>query len=69
MVGKKGKERLKRVARDDRRYGGDGKGRRECWEQGCLAFARLLLQEKHRLRDCPPLYREERWKGKRERLE
>ncbi|WP_458012349.1 (Fe-S)-binding protein [Candidatus Solincola sp.] len=42
---------------------------RECGEQGCLAFALLLLQEKHRLRDCPPLYREERWKGKRERLE
>ncbi|MGQ9474628.1 MAG: (Fe-S)-binding protein [Actinomycetota bacterium] len=42
---------------------------RECGEQSCLAFALLLLQEKHRLRDCPPLYREERWKGKRERLE
>jgi len=42
---------------------------RECGEQGCLAFALLLLQEKHRLRDCPPLYREERWRGKRERLE
>ncbi len=42
---------------------------RECGEQSCLAFALLLLQEKHRPRDCSPLYREERWKGKRERLE
>lgn len=42
---------------------------RECGEQGCLAFAILLLQEKHCPRDCPPLYREERWRGKRKRLE
>lgn len=42
---------------------------RECGEQSCLAFALLLLQERHRPRDCSPLYREERWKGKRERLE
>ncbi len=42
---------------------------RECGEQSCLAFALLLLQEKHRLRDCPALYREDRWRGKRERLE
>jgi len=42
---------------------------RECGERGCLAFALLLLQEKHRLRDCPPLYGEERWEGKKKRLE
>lgn len=42
---------------------------RECGDQSCLAFALLLLQEKRRLQDCLPLYREEKWRGKRERLE
>jgi ArsR family metal-binding transcriptional regulator len=42
---------------------------RQCGEQGCLAFALLLLQEKRRLKDCLPLYREEQWEGKRKRLE
>lgn len=42
---------------------------RECGEQGCLAFALLLLQERHRLKDCPPLFREGKWEGKRRRLE
>lgn len=42
---------------------------RRCEEQSCLAFALLLLQEKHRLEDCPPLYEEEKWDGKRKRLE
>lgn len=41
---------------------------RECGEQSCLAFALLLLQEKHRLSDCGPLAREEKWAAKRERL-
>jgi ArsR family metal-binding transcriptional regulator len=41
---------------------------RECGEQSCLAFALLLLQEKHRLSDCGPLLREKRWADKRERL-
>ena len=41
---------------------------RECGEQSCLAFALLLLQEKHRLSDCGPLHREERWAAKLGRL-
>lgn len=32
---------------------------RECGEVSCLAFALFLLQEKHRLRDCSPLYTRE----------
>lgn len=42
---------------------------RECGEQGCLAFSLLLLQEKHRLSDCLPLYRDGELLGKRRRLE
>jgi ArsR family metal-binding transcriptional regulator len=41
---------------------------RECGEQGCLAFALLLLQEKHLLSDCGPLSREEKWGDKLGRL-
>ncbi len=41
---------------------------RECGEQSCLAFALLLLQEKHPLCDCGPLYREEKWADKLGRL-
>jgi ArsR family metal-binding transcriptional regulator len=42
---------------------------RQCGEQGCLAFALLLLQEKHRLSECLPLYGDEKWVDKRKRLE
>ncbi|MDD5668341.1 MAG: (Fe-S)-binding protein [Actinomycetota bacterium] len=41
---------------------------RECGEKSCLAFALLLLQEKHPLRDCMPLYREKKWADKLRRL-
>lgn len=41
---------------------------RACGERNCLAFALLLLQEQHSLSDCAPLYEEERWSGRRERL-
>ncbi len=40
----------------------------ECGERSCLAFALLLLQEKHRLVDCRPLFKSE-LKEKRKRLE
>ncbi|NPV58401.1 MAG: DUF3343 domain-containing protein [Actinobacteria bacterium] len=40
----------------------------ECGEHSCLAFALLLLQEKHRLSDCGPLCREERYAAKLRRL-
>ncbi len=40
----------------------------ECGERSCLAFALLILQEKHRLADCLPLYQDE-FVGKRHRLE
>lgn len=41
---------------------------RECGEQGCWPFAILLLQEKHRLAECLPLFRDEEHAGRRERL-
>ncbi len=41
----------------------------QCGEVSCLAFALLLLQEKHRLADCKPLYRETGMAGRRSRLE
>jgi len=41
----------------------------ECGERSCLAFALLLLQEKHLPADCAPLYREPALEGKRRRLE
>lgn len=41
---------------------------RECGERSCLAFALLLLQEKHVLSDCGPLNREERYTDKLGRL-
>lgn len=41
---------------------------RECGEKSCLAFALLLLQEKHALADCGPLHREERYAEKLGRL-
>lgn len=42
---------------------------RACGEHSCLAFALCLLQERRRLSECTPLYQEEKWKGKRKRLE
>ncbi len=41
---------------------------RECGEQSCLAFALLLLQEKHPLADCGPMVREEKYADKLRRL-
>ena len=41
---------------------------RECGEQSCLAFALLLLQEKHVLADCGPLRREQKYADKLGRL-
>ncbi len=41
---------------------------RECGEVSCLAFALLLLQEKHRLADCRPLYTSADLTGQRQRL-
>lgn len=42
---------------------------RQCGEVSCLAFALLLLQEKHRLHDCSPLYTELELAAQRDRLE
>ncbi len=42
---------------------------RQCGEVSCLAFALLLLQEKHRLSECRPLYVEADLAGQRSRLE
>ncbi len=42
---------------------------RQCGEVSCLAFALLLLQEKHRLADCSPLYTVADMAGQRGRLE
>lgn len=42
---------------------------RQCGEVSCLAFALLLLQERHRLPDCSPLYREVDLAQQRSRLE
>ncbi len=42
---------------------------RQCGEVSCLAFALLLLQEKHRLVDCSPLYAKPDLAGQRGRLE
>ncbi len=42
---------------------------RRCGETSCLAFALLLLQEKHRLSDCAPLYSDGEWAPQRGRLE
>ena len=42
---------------------------RECGEVSCLAFALLLLQEKHRLSECRPLYTQEDLAVQRSRLE
>ncbi len=41
---------------------------RECGEQSCLAFALLLLQEKHALSDCVPMMREKKYADKLGRL-
>ncbi len=42
---------------------------RQCGEVSCLAFALLLLQEKHRLNECRPLYAQEDLAAQRSRLE
>ncbi len=42
---------------------------RACGEVSCLAFALLLLQEKHTLSDCKPLFAEPDLAGQRRRLE
>ncbi len=40
----------------------------ECGERSCLAFALLLLQDKHRPADCAPLYRDKDMEARRGRL-
>ena len=42
---------------------------RACGETGCLPFALLLLQEKHALTDCRPLFEDDRFREQRLRLE
>ncbi len=42
---------------------------RSCGETGCLAFALLLLQEKHHLCECQPLFASDEFRAQRERLQ